>query len=105
MHEMCGDKMPRLFKLRGISSRFESAVPGKLSFRRFKTAGKLPATLGWHLYVSHGGKEKLPLFLAERSYPNGPRPLRGSVERSFGREIERDPPRGRGRPNRVCPKS
>ena len=36
--------------------------------------------------------------------PNGPRPLAGSVERSLGREIERDPPRRRGRPDRVCSK-
>lgn len=28
----------------------------------------------------------------------------GSVERSLGRKIERDPPCRRGRPNRLCPK-
>jgi hypothetical protein len=49
MREMCGDKMPRPVKLRGIGAKFETGVPGRLSFRRFKTAGKSPATLGWHL--------------------------------------------------------
>ena len=34
-------------------------------------------------------------FLAEHRNPNGPGPLAGSVERSFGHEIERDPA-GRG---------
>ena len=95
--------MPRLVKLRGISSKFETAVPGKLF-----SAGSKPLVscrLHWAgtCTLRMEGKKSYVCSWRERSYPNGPRALRGSVERSFGREIERDPPRGRGL-NRVCPK-
>jgi len=43
-------------------------------------------------------KRTLPCSWRSDRDPNGPRPLAGLVERSLGREIERDPAWRGGRP-------
>ena len=87
---------------RHCTGRSQASLPGGCGRRRWRRPDRNQKCSYWYLSASLTMPPVCCRCWWSDRNPNGPRPFAGSVERSLGREIERDSAGCGGRPNIFC---